>query len=322
MRSIFSASGLLLAGGIFSFLTASSVWAQTYPLSIMDDRKQTVVIAKQPKSVAAISVFGADVMQSLGRQAVGASTLNQSRTLFLGDSAQKMVNLGEVHETNMEVLTELNPDLIIGLRIYTEAHAKKFEEIGDFVAFDLIDYDDSLSAVARLTEALGEAAKGQQMNADFEKQIGEYHQQADGQLSTLFLWYWDESAYAFYDHHLVMDLAQRLKVKNLFGPSPTPEMKNPFAAPISMEKILQLNPQTIIVFKGGDAPISEHPIWPRLQAYQNNRVYRVADHYVMPHGPIARSMVLREIAHLYYPQQFAAPQDIPVAARAKPLVFK
>ncbi|MDF5906520.1 hypothetical protein P4132_04890 [Pseudomonas aeruginosa] len=56
----------------------------------------------------------------------------------MGDAAAKAVNLGEVHQTNLEVLAKLSPDLTIGLRTYTEPFAKKIEETGAFSAFDLI----------------------------------------------------------------------------------------------------------------------------------------------------------------------------------------
>ena len=101
-----------------------------FPVTVVDDRNKSVVFEKPPALVASVSVFGADLLHALGKKATGLSTLNHKQSAFLGDHVDGMVDLGEVHETNMELLTVLDPDLIIGMRNYTEPFADKFEEIG------------------------------------------------------------------------------------------------------------------------------------------------------------------------------------------------
>ena len=304
------------------FTRTELLLADTYPVAITDDRQQLVTLTHRPESVAAISVFAADVMQALGSQASGLSTLNHQRTRFLGDTVAHVTDLGEVHETNMEVLTQLKPDLIVGIRTYTEPHAAKFEQIAPFLAYDLIDYADSDRAILGMTTALGKAEEGAQLNRDFAARMAELGNKAPGGLRSVLLWYWDDVPFAFYDHHLAVHIMRELQVNNAFGASElAPSLKNPFAAPISMEKLLQLDPDVILAFKGDSGPFAQHPVWQRLTAVKQQRVYRVSDHYVMPHGPIARDMVLRELAHLFYPATFAAPSDIPVAARARPAAF-
>ncbi|THF61510.1 ABC transporter substrate-binding protein [Pseudothauera nasutitermitis] len=304
-----------------AILTAAPAQAQSYPLTIVDDRGKAVRIDRQPRSVASVSTFGADLLSALGRRVDGLSTLNNKQSAFLGEATHGTVNLGEVHETNLEVLTTLAPDLIIGLRTYTEPFEKKFEEIGAFLAFDLITLDDSLHAVARAATALGEGARGEALNAAFLARLDDYARQAPGGVSVVFLWHWADVPFAFYDHHLTTHLLGRLGAVNLQGASPTPELRSPDSAAIGMEALLALDPDVIISFKGDDGPFVDHPVWPRLKAVNNGRAWRVGDQYVMPHGPIARDMVLRELAHLLYPAHFPAPGDIPAGARASAMHF-
>ncbi len=129
--------------------------------------------------------------------------------------------------------------------------------------------------------------------------------------------------YAFYDHHLTAKIMTDLGVTNSVGASPQPKIKKlDSAPPISMETLLKLNPDIIISFKGESGPpILNHPVWSKLQAVKNNKAYRVSDQYVMPHGPIARDMVLRELAYLFYPDNFEKPIDIPLDASAKLSTF-
>lgn len=315
LRPLTSAVLALLA------LNAGAIHAQDYPRTVVDDRNKSVVIERRPASVASISTFGADVLTSLGRKVDGLSTLNDKQSAFLGNATAGTVNLGEVHQTNLELLAKLAPDLIIGLRTYTEPFEKKIEESGAFLAFDLVTLDDSLSAVERTTRALGEEDRGAALNADFLARLDEYASQAPGGVSVVFLWVWAEVPYAFYNHYLTTHIMGRLGAENVHGDTPTPQLKSPDSSAITMEALLRLDPDVIIAFKGDDGRFAGHPAWARLKAVKSGRAWRVGDQYVMAHGPLARDMVLREMAHLLYPDRFPAPDDIPEAAHARPMTF-
>lgn len=311
----------LCHGLILFFACSTSVSANDYPVTIVDDRNKEVVFHSQPKKVASVSVFGADLMHALGLRAAGLSTLNHQQSPFLGTQTQSMVDLGEVHETNLEMLSQLNPDLTIGIRTYTEPFEKKFEQVGHFLAFDMITLADSNRIIELTGAALGYKSQAQALNKTFAEQLNKHQQRVSGNVSVVMLWHWGNVQYAFYDHHLSLEIMRQLGAKNAMGPSPTPEVKKIDSAPLSMEALLKLNPDVIISFKGEAGPVTNHPVWSRLSAVKNGRAYRVADQYVMPHGPIARDMVLREVAHLLYPDSFARPADIPMAARASQTQF-
>jgi iron complex transport system substrate-binding protein len=296
-------------------------YSNTFPVTVTDDRNKQVIFEKKPNSVASVSVFGADLLAALGKKAAGLSTLNHKQSAFLGKQTHRVLDLGEVHETNMELLTELDPDLTIGIRTYTEPFEKKFEEIGKFLAYDLVTYEDSIRAIESAGTALGEQANAIKLNKDFTNRLNTYKNKAPGNLTVVMLWHWGDVPYAFYDHHLTINIMNELNVTNSIGASPQPEIKKLDSAPISMEKLLKLNPDVIISFKGESGPILNHPVWSKLKAVKNKRAYRVSDQYVMPHGPIARDMVLRELAYLFYPDNFEKPIDIPLDASAKLSTF-
>ncbi|HEP9230673.1 ABC transporter substrate-binding protein [Pseudomonas aeruginosa] len=306
---------------LFFAVGSAAAQAQDYPRTIVDDRNQSVVIERAPRTVASISTFGADVMIALDRQVAGLSTLNNQRSAFLGDAAAKAVNLGEVHQTNLEVLAKLSPDLTIGLRTYTEPFAKKIEETGAFLAFDLITLNDSVSAVERATRALGVDSQGAAMNQAFLDELEASGKRAPGKVSAVFLWHWGNAPYAYYSNHLTTQVMERLGATNVQG-EPPKGMESADSSVIAMETLLRLNPDVIISFKGDAGPFSKHPAWNRLKAVQSGRAWRVSDQYIMSHGPIARRQVLHEMAHLLYPGVFPEPTDIPPAARAKPMDFE
>lgn len=314
-----SLSALLAA--LSALFVSQLAFSDTYPVTVQDDRNEHIVFERKPESVASVSVFGADLLAALGKKAAGLSTLNHKQSAFLGDRVKGMVDLGEIHETNMELLTELDPDLTIGIRAYTEPFAKKFEEIGKFLAYDMVTYEDSVRAINSAATALGEQRQAHRLNSAFAERLKAYSEKAPGGFTVVFLWHWADVPYGYYNHHLTMRIMRALKAENLVGPSPKPKIKKLDSAPVSMESLLKLDPDIIVSFKGDDGPIQNHPVWHKLKAVKNGRAYRVGDQYVMPHGPIARDMVLRELAYLFYPQQFAKPKDIPAPAQARLMSF-
>lgn len=315
-------TGMITLAVLAGALACGAARADEFPVSVGDDRGKTVVIAKQPRTVASISSFGADLMGALGRDVVGMSSMGNRRPAYLGSRSVNAVDLGAAHETNMELLTGLKPDLTIGIRTYTEMFEKKFEAIGSFVAYDLITSDNSRSAVASASAAAGFAAQGRKLNDDFDRQLRDAGKRAPGGVSAIFIWHWVDILWVHYDHYMTADMMRALKAKNVAGASPTPALINPHAKVMSMEQLLKLNPDYIFSFQAGDAPVQAHPVWARLKAVQNGHAYRVGNQYAEVHGPIARAMVLGEMAHLLYPEVFPMPADIPQAARARPLRFK
>ncbi|KZX02084.1 ABC transporter substrate-binding protein [Pseudoalteromonas luteoviolacea] len=311
---------ILLFCVFFFALLSHSANAQ-FPVTVKDDRNKLVTINSAPNKVAAVSVFGADLLNALGMQAVGISTLNHQLSPYLGAQTKHMVDLGEIHETNLEVLTALKPDLTIGLRTYTEPFATKFEEIGHFLAYDLVTKADSDRAIRSAANALGKPAQGEELNQAFNGLLKRYSSAPLKQQSVVFLWHWSDVPYAFFDHHFTIEMMHALNAKNSVGTSPQPNLKRFDSAPISMESLLKLNPDVIISFKGEAGPFKAHPVWQQLKAVKNGRAYRVADHYVMPHGPVARRLILQELAHLFHPDKFAAPSALVKEARAMTMQF-
>lgn len=325
-RSAFSATALtlsaLMAGGTVqagSQVTGSPVTG--YPITVTDDRPAETTLTAIPQRVAAISIFGADLVTRLaaengkGSEVVALSTRNHALPAYLAPQLSDVADLGSAHETSLERLTTAKPDLTIGIRLYTQTVAHKIEETSPFLAFDLNSWQDSDSAIAVASKALNREVRGEQLNRNFRRQVEQLAAQAPGGQRALFLWIWADTPMAYYsDSHLTPELMTALKADNLMGSDPDGRK----AHVLPMEQLYQLNPDVILLFQGDSGPLPFHPVWPQLNAWKNKRIWRVSDQYVEPHGPIARELVLQEMAHLLYPDRFDAPTNLPEAARARP----
>ncbi|GGO84683.1 ferrichrome ABC transporter substrate-binding protein [Marinobacterium nitratireducens] len=277
--------------------------------NLTDDRG-TRIEAGAPAKVATISTFAADTLVALGVTPVGASTFGKRPVPdFLGSAMTDVPSLGQRASTNLELLSELQPDLILAIRRYTEPHSRQFETIAPYYAFDVVSYDDSLRAVAGISTALGKADEGRALNASFDARVAEYGNRAPGGISAVLLAGSGEAPFAYYDHFLSADLLGRLKATNATGPSPTPEQSIPFGYQIGLEQLLALNPEVIFLFASSTRhAYADNPIWPHLKAVRNGRVYEVGLHWKEGGGPIARNLILEEMAWRLYPEHFEQPE--------------
>ncbi|MCV6588165.1 MAG: ABC transporter substrate-binding protein [Marinobacterium sp.] len=310
----------------FSTLTLSALMMcsavqAAYPITVIDDRPTTTTLNSAPERVAAISIFGADLVSYLAStgkskaNVVALSTRNHATPAYLAPYLSKVEDLGATHETSLERLTAAKPDLTLGIRLYTQTVAHKIEEISPFLAFDLNSWQDSDSAIRVASTALDQPASGEQLNRDFRRQVAQLAARAPGGQRALFLWIWADTPMAYYsDGHLTTELMAALHAENLMGADPDGRK----AHVLPMEQLYQLNPDVVLLFQGDSSPLPFHPVWPQLNAWKQNRIWRVSDQYVEPHGPMARELVLKEMAHLLYPDHFEAPAGLPAAARARP----
>lgn len=296
-------------------------FAHSFPLEVSDDRDGSFVIEQQPERVIALANFGADLMVALGKEPIGITTYEGKRPLYLGNSVDKAIDLGDITAPNLEMMATLKPDLTVGMLRYNGPFEKQITEMGHFLAYHTADVKKSIQVVADLGEALGYASEARALNSQFEQLRAEYTARTQGQgPSYLFLWNYYDTFYAYQDNLMPTQLLSDLGAKNLVGRNENVDLAENAFKVLDAEQVLALNPDYLFVFSSHGGPIKANPVYQRVNAIKNGNAYYVGYQYSQPSGPIARDMVVREAAHLLYPDLFEAP-DIPEAARAVPLSF-
>lgn len=272
-----------------------------------DDRGVDVTITGTPTRVAAISNFASDLLVALGMRPVANTyvTLDIPPT-YLARSLAGVPNLGQRASPNLELLASARPDLIVAIRLYTEANAAKFQEIAPYVAVTTETLEESDRAIALVSDILGRKEEGERLNRSFAEKVERMASRSPGGVSAVLLYGLAETPSAYFvDRYLSAELLARLKATNVAGAA---KPGGPKAAPLSLEDLLAKDPDVIFVVSGDQAlPFATNPIWGRLKAVRSGRVHRVGVHWVECHGPIARDIVLEEAAHGLYPDVFPTP---------------
>ncbi|WP_051615233.1 ABC transporter substrate-binding protein [Phyllobacterium sp. UNC302MFCol5.2] len=293
--------------GIVALLASGSAFAaDPGKMSIVDDRGVTVEVPAQPKRIASISYFADDIALALGVKPVASTYMTAGREPdFLLGLTSQMKRIGQRAKPNLELLSEAKPDLIIAIRRYTVGNAAQLQGIAPYVAYNMELLDESYKEVAEISKLLGQPERGEQLNADFRKNLADFAAKAPKDVHPRFMIMWGGATpFAFHTENTSASIVAAIGGDNIAGPkSPGGE----FGIDLSLETMLEKDPEVIFVYDSGpDRPHESNPIWSQLSAVKNNRVFYVGDQWVETNGPIAREIVLREAAHYLYPDTFPA----------------
>ncbi|MEM9438956.1 MAG: ABC transporter substrate-binding protein [Pseudomonadota bacterium] len=302
-------------------LASGTVLANDYPLTFTDDRGVEVSLKAKPERVATISIPAADMMVALGRPLIGITTYQGARPIYLGESVSDAIDFGELDSPNFELITAANIDLSIGMTRYNAPYEEEFERIGAFMTLDGFTLEDSFRSVEQMATALGEVETGTKMNTEFKALLTDYRTNSPGDVSVLLIWAYQDFLFGYQNNLLPAEFFETLSATNVLGRSELSEDPDNATITLEVEDILRHDPDVILVFTSHGTTIKANPAYEKLSAVRNGRIFAVGQQYTQPTGPIARSVVLREMAHLLYPETFEPPQDLLEAARAQPLQF-
>lgn len=318
----FQSSRTLVVMSLLGVLAVAPVSAQeSKTLSFVDDRGVAVEVPSKVERVASVSYFAADVALALGIKPVATTYMVESRDPdFLLGHTKEMKPIGQRAKPNLELLAEAKPDVTVAIRRYTEGNAAQYQNIAPYLAYNLELYSDSDRTITQLATILGKPERGQELNTQFKKDIADFAAKAPKGVHPRFQVMWaGDAPWTFYSENMTAAILTALGGDNIAGHNPTPHIPDNFGLEMSLEMMLEKDPEVIFVYDyGPDRPHENNAIWQMLSAVKNGRVHYVGDHWVEAHGPIAREMVLREAAHYLYPDAFPKPDIRAEAAKFVP----
>lgn len=303
------------AAAILVAFAPTVVSAET--MAIVDARNETVQVPVAPKRIASVSFFAVDVALALGEMPVATTYMAPDREPdYLMGLTKGIAKIGQRAKPNLELLSEAKPDLIVAMKRYTVGNAARFQAIAPYVAYNNELLTESYSEVAELAKILGKPERGAELNAAFTARLEDYARKApQGAHPKFVIMFAGDAPFAFHTGNTAASIVAGIGGDNIVGAIPP---GGRFGTNISLEAVLEKDPDVIFIIDWGQERTHEaNPIWSRLSAVRNKRVFYVADEWAETNGPIARELVLREAAHYLYPQVFPA---IDVKAEAAKLI--
>jgi len=256
-----------------------------------------------PQRVVVLSA-GLDTVLSLGVKPIGSLHPNRE-DYYLNNRLEGVENISGASGPNLESIVDLKPDLILGI----ESDRQNYELLSQIAPTVLAEWrtgNDGGKLLDKYAEALGKTGKAEQIMADydarietFQAQMGDRLQQTEVSLVRVFpdriLIYLEDS----YCGAVIADAG-------LPRPDHQTEINETYSAWFGRELFHKADGDVIFVWAGGVdkeraqevqtalKELKADPLWSRLDAVQQGRVYDGSDHWIGV-GPIAANLILDDL---------------------------
>ncbi|OOM10377.1 ABC transporter substrate-binding protein [Clostridium saccharobutylicum] len=244
---------------------------------IKHEMGETELLAK-PKRIVTLEYSFVDSLAALNIKPVGIADDNKSDILIksIADKVGGYTSVGTRSQPNLEVISSLKPDLIIADLKRHKAIYEELSKIAPTIVLKSLEssYDENISSFKTVAEAVGEKDKA-------EARIKEHNDLIDSKrtelafdsnktvLSAALRDTFNAHASSSFDGQLLEKIGMKNAIQN----------NDSAYAELTLEQLVQINPDVLLLMKSEDKTIledwQENPLWKDLNAVKNNQVFIV-----------------------------------------------
>ncbi|AXH98304.1 ABC transporter substrate-binding protein [Sporosarcina sp. PTS2304] len=251
-------------------------------IEVTDMTGQTLTFEKAPETVATLSSGDLDMLLALDIEIAGRPTVQGSPVKEL----EGITEVGNPHQPNFEKIAEVNPDVIIAAPSFKQ-HEANMERQGTKVIYTAANSVEDIKNTIGLFGKL--FAKEQQAKTiqdtitnEIEKSISE---KADA-VKTLLVYGAPGTYMVALPNSLSGNLLELAGGENIASDFPNEE-KYPQYASLSVEKIIERNPEMVMLITHGEpeavkaafeGEMLKNPAWKNLDAVKSGNVIVLPSH--------------------------------------------
>lgn len=269
-------------------------WAQTYPVSVVDDRGIQITIASRPERIISIGALYTEILIDLGAG---------NRLVAVADSPDNpqvvagLASVGPSYAPSVEVILSLDPDLVLGATDWS-GERPALEEAGVVVltASLLTGLPDLFAAIRAVGTAVGLLDVAEALIGRIAEEIIRVESTALQSIRVraafLYAGSADAPPHAAGDGAIENELIHRAGGENIFA-----DVEG--FPPVSFEAIIARDPEVIFTDPFQIANITGNPLLKGISAVKNGRVYGIK----ASHATSTKvADVLQAMAELLHPQ--------------------
>lgn len=225
--------------------------------------------------------------------------------------AKNITIVGTFSKVNVELVTGLQPDLIVASGAYQQALSAQFTEQGKTVVIlNPTNFSGILADITLLGKVTGQNTNATALVNSMQSKVQEIIAKTSGlnKPSVYVEYYFDKNGYSSYGaNSYINELIYMAGGVNVFAGSAGQYVTT------GTEEILKANPAIIVISKGamsniaGITPdsIRARPGWNSISAVQNNRIYEIDEALITIWGPRIVDG-LEALAQVIHPEVFNA----------------
>ena len=286
-------------------------------ISVVDDVGNNVTITSYPDRIVSLAPATTEILFGLGLTDKIVGTVSYSGyATDVQDTieAENITVVGTFNKVNVELVTGLQPDLIVASGAYQQSLAEKFAEEGKTVVIlNPTEFSGILADITLLGKITGQNQNATAIVDSMQSRVDEIMAKTSGldKPGVYVEYYVDKNGYSSYGaKSYINELIGMAGGVNVFA-----GFQGQYVT-TSTEEVLMANPQIIIISKGvmsslsGITPdsIRARESWNNIDAVKNNKIYEVNEALITIWGPRIVNG-LEELAQVIHPEVFNATAD-------------
>lgn len=310
---------LLIAAPLAATLAAAQATPGATPaggsLTVSDATGTTLTLQHPAKRVVCLVAQCEDILASLGLQPVAVNDTYGQDSHLWGDQAKRFGKIGGSFQApSIEDIAKMTPDLVIGIANADEQLRPAMKPIAPLYLTNPATYQDALTDLQHIGQLTGRTDQATAAAQKFTDLLSAYKAKSPHNVSTVLIYGAAPNFSVFTQGSLTPSVLSQIATYPIPAPANAPNASDhePGAIPGSLEQLLQVDPDTLLIASFGNSKISEQlaaqPVWKELKAVKNHRVYEVnPSYYVFGRGTISLGLALQDAMSKLYPGTVATP---------------
>ncbi|MEK3950487.1 ABC transporter substrate-binding protein [Paenibacillus sp. FSL H7-0703] len=261
-------------------VSATSGTTSGAAIQVTDFSKRTLAFQKVPQHIIALSNGDLDIIYALGGSAVGRPNSNGPAVVPAAENVQQ---IGSTHEVDLEKITMLKPDVVLGNYPMNEKDIPAIEGVGSQLlltgANSVHDIQSQITLFGQLLQKQAQAVK---LNQQIDRKVTKLQKEtASASKPKVLLVYGAPATYmAALPNSLSGNILEAAGGSNIAADFPG--LQNfPQYAQLNTERIIQADPDYIFIMTHGNTEdvkaafikeMQENAAWNGIRAVKNNQV--------------------------------------------------
>lgn len=260
-----------------------------------------------PKRIIALEFSFVDSLAKLDIQPIGIADDNSSNNIIepIRTKIGSYTSLGSRYEVNLEKISSLKPDLIIGDISRNKEIYESLSEIAPTILLDSFSagYKESIATLPVIADAVGQGNRAAEILKAHNEIIEKYKKLVPSDEKRTVLPAVVNSK-ALFGHSAISFTGSLLESVGLKNGINSEKAYNE----MTLEQLLKFNPDVLFIMTTGEKTIIDEwkdgPLWKELKAVQNNQVFFVdRTKWSLSRGIIAAEEILKETFDNMYPKK-------------------
>ena len=263
-----------------------------------------------PTRIVVLGYTLVETLVALDVPPIGAPGVILNEMTYLELDTDAIADVGTPAQPNLERITTLNPDLILTSQRLGEESYTLLAQIAPTVAFDVDEMTEWRSLTRLCAEALGKSDVAEKLSADYDAKLAQLDDQVSQDLADI------EASVVFVSPGQMRTFGKATFPGSVLADAglsrPPRQAEGLGANNISLEVLEQIDGDVMFILtpqsntelaadiEAEIARTQASPLWPQLQAVQNDQVYEAGPHWAIG-SYIAANLMLDDLLTYFTP---------------------